>query len=240
METYTLPSFPSEYSTIHICLFENVTNSSEIKKRLIEAATTEGEEGERLRKEVDYGFIEADILVSKEHLLTSIMTTLLYAFPSTSNANDSSKDLNLNLNKLTITNEKNNDNVNEIKLKPKTRTHNLHSEILLSLSPNNNITDSIKRFGLSEKTKNLIIIKFTNNDFKELQKQKQKQKIIYENIQNLVKGNLINLNEIEKITNWQKVDKIYKLSELNSIKSHDLISKKRSAVISTVGVKNVI
>jgi hypothetical protein len=58
METYTLYHFPPSVNTVHIALFEDVSNAPAIRKRLIQAATTEGEEGDRLKAEVDFGFLE--------------------------------------------------------------------------------------------------------------------------------------------------------------------------------------
>ncbi|OCF75077.1 hypothetical protein I204_03926 [Kwoniella mangroviensis CBS 8886] len=226
METYTLPSFPSGYSTIHLCYFQNVRNSPEIKQRLVVAATTKGEQGEKLRSEVDFGFLEGDVLVSKDHLLTSILTTLLYSFPSTS-ASSSNAIPSIEPLSISHTNTPN---------KPKTRTHNLHSEILLTLSPNNNITDSIRRHGISDSTTNLVVVKFTNAQ--------QSQESVYESLKRVVDGELVGLDGIEENTDWTRVDKIYKLSELNALKSshtpEDIFNKKKSAVISAVGIKNVI
>jgi hypothetical protein len=58
METYTLPHFPPSVNTVHIALFEDVSNAPAIRKRLIQAATTDGEEGDRLKAEVDFGFLD--------------------------------------------------------------------------------------------------------------------------------------------------------------------------------------
>lgn len=58
METYTLSHFPPSVNTVHIALFEDVSNAPAIRKRLIQAATTDGEEGDRLKAEVDFGFLE--------------------------------------------------------------------------------------------------------------------------------------------------------------------------------------
>jgi EKC/KEOPS complex subunit CGI121/TPRKB len=62
METYTVPQFPPLVNTIHIALFHNVTNAPAIRKRLIQAATTEGREGERMRGEVDFAFLEGKMV----------------------------------------------------------------------------------------------------------------------------------------------------------------------------------
>ncbi|KAJ9097666.1 hypothetical protein QFC21_004703 [Naganishia friedmannii] len=61
MESYILPNFPREFSSIHLCLFQNVTNSASLRARLVEAATMEGEQGDRARDEMDYGFVEASM-----------------------------------------------------------------------------------------------------------------------------------------------------------------------------------
>ncbi|GAM85393.1 hypothetical protein ANO11243_034000 [Dothideomycetidae sp. 11243] len=39
------------------------------------------------------------------------------------------------------------------------RTKNVHSEIVFSLSPNNNIAESFKRFGISDSTRDIVAIK---------------------------------------------------------------------------------
>lgn len=62
MESYILPNFPREISSIHLCLFHNVTNSASLRTRLVEAATMEGEQGDKARDEMDYGFVEASMV----------------------------------------------------------------------------------------------------------------------------------------------------------------------------------
>jgi EKC/KEOPS complex subunit CGI121/TPRKB len=62
METYTFPHFPSYASPIHISLFTDVSNSSGIRKKLIEASTMEGREGDSARDIVDFGFIDASLV----------------------------------------------------------------------------------------------------------------------------------------------------------------------------------
>jgi EKC/KEOPS complex subunit CGI121/TPRKB len=62
METYTFPHFPQYATPIHIALFDNVSNSSGIRKKLIEASTMEGSEGDVARDKVDFGFIDASLV----------------------------------------------------------------------------------------------------------------------------------------------------------------------------------
>lgn len=59
METYNFEAFPEPYNIVHIALFREVENAREIRSRLITAATTEGPDGDRLKAEVDFGFLEA-------------------------------------------------------------------------------------------------------------------------------------------------------------------------------------
>lgn len=204
METYTLAQFPSPVQTVHVAVFHNLQNAAEIRKRLIAAATTQGEEGDRLRAEVDYGFLEGNLvrlfsmqtgshnqdqkkktlgssidmrqIVSSAHLLTAIQATIL--------------------NSLTPTGE------------IKTRSHNLHSEILLSLSPNNNITDSIRRHGLSDSTKELIVVRIEESVSSGSLPERQAE--VWKGIEGVVKGDLVSVKELDKgdKVDWSRVDKV--------------------------------
>ena len=62
METYTLPHFPSPYSTIHIALFRSVSNAPSIRRRLIDASLMLGPEGDLARAEIDFTFLEARLV----------------------------------------------------------------------------------------------------------------------------------------------------------------------------------
>jgi EKC/KEOPS complex subunit CGI121/TPRKB len=62
MESYLLPNFPHELSSIHLCLFHNVTNSASLRTRLVEAATMPGAEGDDARDMLDYGFVEGSMV----------------------------------------------------------------------------------------------------------------------------------------------------------------------------------
>jgi EKC/KEOPS complex subunit CGI121/TPRKB len=62
MESYILPNFPREFSLIHLCLFQNVTNSASLRTRLVQAATMNGEKGDEERDVMDFGFVEASMV----------------------------------------------------------------------------------------------------------------------------------------------------------------------------------
>ncbi|KAI5455168.1 hypothetical protein NCC49_002437 [Naganishia albida] len=79
MESYSLPNFPHEFSSIHLCLFHNVKNAASLRTRLVAAATMPGTEGDEARDELDFGFVEASMIVSREHILTAIYQSLMAA-----------------------------------------------------------------------------------------------------------------------------------------------------------------
>lgn len=62
METFTFPTFPAYANPVHVALFNNVANSSVLRKKLIAASTMDGAEGDWARAEVDYGFIDASVV----------------------------------------------------------------------------------------------------------------------------------------------------------------------------------
>jgi EKC/KEOPS complex subunit CGI121/TPRKB len=67
METYTFPHFPPYATPIHLSLWTNVSNSSGIREKLIEASTMEGAEGDLARDKVDFGFIDASLVCPYLH-----------------------------------------------------------------------------------------------------------------------------------------------------------------------------
>lgn len=84
---------------------------------------------------------------------------------------------------------------------PKTRTHNLHSEILLGLSLGTNITDSIRRHGIANDSKKVIVVRIGGN---------QSTEEVWEGMKELVEGDITNLGELDEGTgvDWGRVDKV--------------------------------
>lgn len=82
----------------------------------------------------------------------------------------------------------------------KTRSHNIHSEILLSLSPNNNITDSIRRHGLADSTTELIVVRVGSDEVG--------QATVWRRIEAVVRGELVPLAEVQGGVDWARVDKV--------------------------------
>jgi EKC/KEOPS complex subunit CGI121/TPRKB len=210
METYTLPFFPPNVGTVHIAYFEDVANAAAIKQRLIDAARTPGEEGERARAAVDFAFIDADLLVSKQHLLTALLATLLTSLPQAAGALPAPPP-------------------------PKTRTHNLHSEVLCALSPNNNISDAIRRFGVGEGTRRLVVARYGDDAVPAAD--------VYAMIGRVVQGRLESVGRLDEAdVPWGRVDKVYKVAEMNQLKlpPAEREAAKRAAIVNAVAVKHAM
>lgn len=104
------------------------------------------------------------------------------------------------------------------------KTKTIYSEIMWTLSPGTNITDSIKKFGIDPKSDKLILIKITET----LKDEKKQQESIRLNqlALELIQGDLISMNQIKSSgTNWNEVCKVYKLNEDLVIKEFQKSSK---------------
>ena len=62
MQTFRYPHLPQELSTVHVALFTNVTNSADIRSRIIRASQLEGPEGDAERNAVNFAFIDARLV----------------------------------------------------------------------------------------------------------------------------------------------------------------------------------
>ncbi|GAA5883278.1 hypothetical protein JCM16303_007344 [Sporobolomyces ruberrimus] len=75
MESFTLDY---AHSTVHLALFKHVSNSSQLRQRLVAASTLPHDEhGNSERSTVDYAFIDASMITSRLHLLTAVTQALL-------------------------------------------------------------------------------------------------------------------------------------------------------------------
>lgn len=61
-ETHVYKHFPSDVSTVHLALFSNISNAAKLRNRLVAAVSMSGEEGERERNAVNFGFVDAALV----------------------------------------------------------------------------------------------------------------------------------------------------------------------------------
>ena len=62
MQTFRYPHLPQELSTVHVALFTNVTNSADIRSRIIRASQLQSPEGDAERNAVNFAFIDARLV----------------------------------------------------------------------------------------------------------------------------------------------------------------------------------
>ncbi|KAI0337492.1 CGI-121-domain-containing protein [Trametopsis cervina] len=81
------------------------------------------------------------------------------------------------------------------------RTKTIHSEIIWTLNPTNNITEALRRYGVSEDTKSLFVVRVSgpSGDFAP-------------KISEAVDGTVVPLDSIKNITDWSTIKKYYKLN----------------------------
>ncbi|KAK0657986.1 kinase binding protein CGI-121-domain-containing protein [Cercophora newfieldiana] len=95
-----------------------------------------------------------------------------------------------------------------------------HSEVVLSMSPSNNISEAYRRWGISLKTKDLIVVKVaippSADPTSTTQPAPQAPEEIWAHLSEAVKGTPVALSdeEISKATDWQKLRKYYALNSV--------------------------
>ncbi|KAG9233543.1 kinase binding protein CGI-121-domain-containing protein [Amylocarpus encephaloides] len=92
-------------------------------------------------------------------------------------------------------------------LSDRLRSRNVHSEIVFSLSPNNNIAESFRRFGITPSTTSLLLIKITTDP-------SLSASDIASHLTTSIEGEALPFTDesIENVTDLARVRKIYKLN----------------------------
>lgn len=111
METYRFPHAADPLQEVHLALFRHISHGGELRQRLIQAASMQGAEGDTEREDVNFAFIDAALISSKEQILTAVHQAIISA--SRGAANDG--------------------NVGGMK------TSNIHGEIIFALMPGTNV-----------------------------------------------------------------------------------------------------
>ncbi|SLM37718.1 protein cgi121 [Lasallia pustulata] len=92
-------------------------------------------------------------------------------------------------------------------LNDRLKSRNVHSEIVFALSPNNNIAESFRRFGVADATTNLLVIKVTTST-------EITHDVVQQHLGSSVEGKPIDFSDqtLAQMTDLARVKKVYKLS----------------------------
>lgn len=87
------------------------------------------------------------------------------------------------------------------------KSRNVHSEVVFSLSPNNNIAEAFRRFGVQESTKDIVVLKIATN-----------QAITLESVQSHLTGSIQGTecsftdSVLRSCSDLARIRKVYKLN----------------------------
>ncbi|KAI0753593.1 CGI-121-domain-containing protein [Irpex lacteus] len=90
------------------------------------------------------------------------------------------------------------------------KTKYVHSEIIWTLNPTNNITEALRRYGVSATTKSLFVVRVD---------QQIDSQTLVEQLANVVQGDLVPLTHLEDLTDWDTIKKHYKLNTEPAIRN---------------------
>lgn len=111
----------------------------------------------------------------------------------------------------------------ESKAQKKMTTRTIYSEILYNLSPSKNISDSLKKFGLSGDEKDVLMVALNDDG------------TLMKSIESLIDGSKTSLSELSSCSDASLIKKIYKLSE-EDIKLGDLLN----SVVTKIATKDIM
>ncbi|KAF9453144.1 CGI-121-domain-containing protein [Macrolepiota fuliginosa MF-IS2] len=107
------------------------------------------------------------------------------------------------------------------------RTKTVHSEVLWNLNPTNNITEAIRRYGISDTTTSLLVVRIDAGTIPANDMELKMKKV--------VNGEIVPFSQIKDITDWSTIKKYHKLVDELAIKN-----ARGDAVKECVAVDNIV
>ncbi|KAJ7725362.1 kinase binding protein CGI-121-domain-containing protein [Mycena metata] len=117
------------------------------------------------------------------------------------------------------------------------RTKTVHSEIIWALNPTNNISEAMRRYGVSDTTTALIVVRICGPELS--------AEHVERDMDAVVKGTKVSFAHLKELTDWAAVKKYYKLANEVGIRDakndaereHVLVD---GIVVSSVAMKSVM
>ncbi|KAL5527021.1 hypothetical protein ACEPAG_5812 [Sanghuangporus baumii] len=117
------------------------------------------------------------------------------------------------------------------------KTKTVHSEIIWCLNPTNNITEALRRFGVSDNSNSLLVVRVGHQAVPASEVESQ--------MKSVVEGDLVPIEALSDITDWAAVRKYYKLNGESAVTTLEKDRSKQNAVVdelvtSFVAMKSVM
>ncbi|EIN04383.1 CGI-121-domain-containing protein [Punctularia strigosozonata HHB-11173 SS5] len=90
------------------------------------------------------------------------------------------------------------------------RTKTVHSEILWILNPSNNITEAIRRYGVGDDSRALLVVRVAAAELSAPDVEAKMRAV--------VQGDLVSLDRLQEITDWAAVKKYHKMGADPAVK----------------------
>ncbi|CAO1629040.1 unnamed protein product [Sympodiomycopsis kandeliae] len=117
------------------------------------------------------------------------------------------------------------------------KTKTLHSEVLWNLMPGSNISESLKKIGISSTTSTLILVQITDRNKQASEVLTQMQNVIGTGTSARLSPN--GLENLSSTTDWKSVQKLFKLDDAVQEGDIDSIVDAQKLVASLTAIKNV-